>query len=127
MGKRSPWTISFALPAVVLLIQKEFEREKYSGGCIFVDHATGHLHVELQVDSTTHEKTIKSKQKYEQFCRDLGVIPQEYHTDQLESQHTKHDRFLLSFNMQQSISFEIVIEVGSSVHVMVASQVLRPE
>jgi hypothetical protein len=49
------------------------------------------------------------------------------HGDQLDSQHTKLDRLLPSFNMQQSISFQIAIEVGSSTHVMWASQLLRPE
>ena len=59
---------------------KESENEKYSGGCIFVDHASGHIHVEMQVHVTTAE-TIKSKLRYEQFCRDHGVVPQEFHTD----------------------------------------------
>jgi hypothetical protein len=49
------------------------------------------------------------------------------HGDKLDSQHTKHDRFLTSFNMQQSISFQMAIEVGSSIHVLWASQFLRPE
>ena len=59
---------------------KEAEREKYSGGCIFVDHASGHIHVEMQVHVTTSE-TIKAKVRYEQFCRDHGVVPSEFHTD----------------------------------------------
>jgi Zinc knuckle/GAG-pre-integrase domain len=59
---------------------KESEKEKYTGGCIFVDHASGFVHVELQVFLTAAE-TLKAKQKFEQLCRDYGVIPQSYQAD----------------------------------------------
>jgi Zinc knuckle len=59
---------------------KESEKEKYTGGCIFVDHASGFVHVELQVFITAAE-TLKAKQKFEQLCRDYGVAPHSYQAD----------------------------------------------
>jgi transposase InsO family protein len=52
----------------------------YCGGCIFVDHATGHLHVEFQKHLNTHE-TLEAKESFELMCHDHGVIPQAYHSD----------------------------------------------
>ncbi|KAI2506683.1 hypothetical protein MHU86_7784 [Fragilaria crotonensis] len=54
--------------------------EMYTGGCIFVDHASGFVHVELQVNLNTHE-TLKAKEKFELTCRQYGVVPQEYLAD----------------------------------------------
>ena len=54
--------------------------EMYSGGCIFVDHASGYIHVENQVNLNSHE-TIKAKAKFEQLCRTFGVTPQEFLAD----------------------------------------------
>jgi hypothetical protein len=51
--------------------------DTYTGGCLFVDHATGYVHVEHQVSSTSHE-TLKAKNKFELMCRDFGVMPQTY-------------------------------------------------
>jgi hypothetical protein len=51
-----------------------------SGGCIFVDHATGYVHVEHQVKLTTHE-TISAKQRFEDHSNDYGVIIQQYQAD----------------------------------------------
>ena len=59
---------------------KTKEDDMYSGGCIFVDHATGLIHIELQSKLNTHE-TSKSKDSFEAMCRDEGVIPQSYLTD----------------------------------------------
>ena len=59
---------------------KTKDDEMYSGGAIFVDHASGFIHVSYQKHLNTHE-TLKSKEAYELFCRDHGVIPQGYLTD----------------------------------------------
>ena len=59
---------------------KEKDDDKYTGGCIFVDHASGYVHVEFQTHLNTHE-TIKSKEAFELMCRDHGVIPQSFLTD----------------------------------------------
>jgi len=56
------------------------ESEMYCGGCMFVDHATGYLHVEFQRYLNTHE-TLIAKEKFELMCRDHGVVPQAYHSD----------------------------------------------
>jgi hypothetical protein len=50
---------------------KTSENEMYCHGCIFIDHATGHFHVEFQ----THE-TLEAKESFELMCHDHGVIPQ---------------------------------------------------
>ena len=56
---------------------KTSENEMFSGGCMFVDHASGYLHVEFQTHLNTHE-TINAKENFELMCRDNGVIPQAY-------------------------------------------------
>ena len=52
----------------------------FSGGCLFVDHASGYIHVKFQTHLNTHE-TIRAKEKFEQMCRDNGVIPHSYLLD----------------------------------------------
>ena len=59
---------------------KEAEKDKYMGGCIFVDLATGFIHIEFLTSLTSHE-TLLAKEKYEMMCRNHGVIVQEYVTD----------------------------------------------
>jgi hypothetical protein len=59
---------------------KTDDNSMYSGGCIFVDHASGYVHNEFQAQMNTHQ-TLKSKEAYEAHCRDVGVIPVEYLTD----------------------------------------------
>jgi hypothetical protein len=53
---------------------KESEKEKYGGGCIFVDHATGFVHIVLQTKVSASE-TIQSKLRFEKKCRDYRVVP----------------------------------------------------
>ena len=59
---------------------KSDQNAMYCGGCIFVDHASSHVHIEFQAHLTTHE-TLKSKETYELLCRDLGIIVQSFLTD----------------------------------------------
>ena len=59
---------------------KEKESLRYIGGAIFVDSASKYVHVVCQVSFNSTE-TIRSKEKFEGMCRDVGVIPQEYLTD----------------------------------------------
>ena len=54
--------------------------EMFSGGCLFVDHTSGYIHVEFQMHLNTHE-TINAKDNFELMCRDHGVIPQTYLSD----------------------------------------------
>ena len=59
---------------------KEAMDKKYTGGCIFVDHSSGYIHVELQSHLNTHE-TLKAKVAFETMCSGYGVIVQEYLSD----------------------------------------------
>jgi len=56
------------------------EDKMYMGGCIFVDHASGYIHVEHQVGLNTHE-TLKAKRAYESECYEMGVGVQNYQSD----------------------------------------------
>ena len=59
-------------------LQHTYGKEKadlrYKGGCIFVDHASGYIHVELQVRLNT-TKTKHSKNLFELMCSMNGVVP----------------------------------------------------
>ena len=46
--------------------------KSFSGGCIFVDAATGHIEVEFQTHFSTQE-TIKAIKRCEQKARDNGI------------------------------------------------------
>ena len=59
---------------------KEDSTKQFTGGAIFVDHATGYIFVEHQVHLNTHE-TLKGKERFEQTCRDFGVVVTEYLSD----------------------------------------------
>ena len=59
---------------------KERVDDKYKGGCIFVDHASEYVHVELQSKLNTHE-TLRAKVDFEKACTEHGVVPQSYITD----------------------------------------------
>ena len=56
------------------------ESDLYSGGCLFVDHASGHVDVEFQAHLNSTE-TLQAKERFELCCRDVRVFPQEYLTD----------------------------------------------
>ena len=45
-----------------------------------MDHVSGYIHVEFQTNLNTHE-TINAKDNFELMCRDHGVVPQSYLTD----------------------------------------------
>lgn len=47
--------------------------EQYKGGCIFVDHMSGYLHVEHQLGFSASE-TIRAKQSFEKMALDSGVV-----------------------------------------------------
>ena len=66
---------------------KTRDAEKYTGGCIFVDHLSGYIHVEHKVSINISE-SIKSKLKFEQAAYDMGVKVQAYQSDQGRIQYT---------------------------------------
>ena len=51
---------------------KEKAHAKYKGGCIFVDHATGYLHVELQTSLNSHH-TLSANQSFDEMCATHGL------------------------------------------------------
>jgi hypothetical protein len=59
---------------------KEADDKKYTGGCIFVDHSSGYVHVELQSHLNSHE-TLKAKEQFEAMCSTTGIVIQEYLSD----------------------------------------------
>ena len=56
---------------------KEKDIHKYTGGAIFVDHATRVVQHTHQF-STTASETVNSKHRFEEFCDSFGVKVQEY-------------------------------------------------
>ncbi len=54
--------------------------DQYIGGCIFVDHASGYVHVEFQLGFSTID-TTQAKQNFEKYAFNNGVIPLTYLTD----------------------------------------------
>ena len=59
---------------------KESDDQKYVGGCIFVDHSSGLIHVELQSHLNSHE-TLGAKKEFETTSSKYGVVIQEYLSD----------------------------------------------
>lgn len=59
---------------------KETTDRKYMGGCVFVDHATGFIHVVLQSSTNSH-MTLQAKREFEALCADHGVVVAEYLSD----------------------------------------------
>jgi transposase InsO family protein len=59
---------------------KEADDEKFRGGCIFVDHSSGYIHVELQSHLSSHE-TLGAKKEFETMSAGYGVVIQEYLSD----------------------------------------------
>jgi hypothetical protein len=54
--------------------------DQYVGGCIFVDHMSGYIHVEHQLGLSSSE-TIRAKQNFEQMALGHGVLVTDYLTD----------------------------------------------
>ena len=54
--------------------------KSYSGGCIFVDAATGYIQVEFQ-SFFSAEETVKAVQRFETHAADRGIRVKEYHLD----------------------------------------------
>jgi hypothetical protein len=59
---------------------KTSDDSMYCGGCLFIDHASNYVHVEFQKVLNSHE-TARAKALFEFMCRDFGVIPQSYLSD----------------------------------------------
>ncbi len=78
--------------------RKTKRNDMYTGECIFVDHASGFILVEHQVN-LTFQKTLKAKESSERMCCNTGVTLLEYlannskafiYTSADVSQHRSH-------------------------------------
>jgi hypothetical protein len=56
------------------------DHEMYTGGALFIDHASNFVDVQFQRHLNSHE-TRDSKERFELMCREFGVIPVEYLSD----------------------------------------------
>ena len=56
------------------------EGKLYCGGCIFMDHSSGFIHIEFQTSLSSHE-TLRGKANFENACQDFGVIITKYISD----------------------------------------------
>jgi hypothetical protein len=59
---------------------KEDKKDKYTGGTIFVDHASSLIHIVNQVGLTSGE-TLRAKKKFEQFADSFGIQIKSYLAD----------------------------------------------
>ncbi len=59
---------------------KERSENKYSGGTVFIDHASGYVYLFNQVSLRVGE-TLQGKHKFEDFAGDYGVRIKSYHAD----------------------------------------------
>ena len=59
---------------------KGSDESRYVGGCIFVDHSSSYIHIEFQSSLSSHD-TLRAKAAYEAVCRDYGVVPKTYTSD----------------------------------------------
>jgi len=60
--------------------RKESKKDKYIGGTLFVDHATGHIYLRNQSTLNVGD-TLKSKNAFERFAKEYGVAIKNYHTN----------------------------------------------
>ena len=82
---------------------KEHDKDRYCGGTIFYDHASGLIMVYHQATLSAAD-TLKSKRLFEMDCARSGVIIKSYHTDNgiFTSDHLQAD--LESKRQQDSFS-----------------------
>ena len=59
---------------------KSKDSKMFAGGAIFVDIASGRVDCVFQSHLSSHE-TLKAKEEFELRCRDCGVVPQQYVSD----------------------------------------------
>ena len=52
----------------------------FSGGCVFIDHASGYVSIKHQVAINATE-TVKAKLTFEREAQSQGVVIKGYHTD----------------------------------------------
>ena len=78
---------------------KSKDDDMYSGCAIFVDQASGHIHIEFQTTMLSHA-TLIAKESFESTCRYYGVVPQSYLSDN-GSAFTSANYHLMQFTQIQ--------------------------
>ena len=82
---------------------KSKEEDMFSGGIIFVNHASDFVFVDFCTSPNSNDSVL-SKDKYESACRDVGVTPQSYLSDNGRAFTSKEFSSALSI-LHQSSSF----------------------
>ena len=59
---------------------KSDQSDMFSGGCVFIDHASGYVSIKHQVAINATE-TVKAKLTFEREAQSQGVVIKGYHTD----------------------------------------------
>ena len=59
---------------------KSVQSDMFSGGCVFLDHASGYVSINHQVAINATE-TVKAKLTFEREAQSQGVVIKGYHTD----------------------------------------------
>ena len=59
---------------------KSDQSDMFSGGCVFIDHASGYVSIKHQVAINATE-TVKEKITFEREAQSQGVVIKGYHTD----------------------------------------------
>ena len=59
---------------------KSDQYDMFSGGCVFIDHASGYVSIKHQVAINATE-TVKAKLTFERESQSQGVVIKGYHTD----------------------------------------------
>ena len=72
--------ISRALGRLYHTKGKSDQSDMFSGGCLFIDHASGYVSIKYQVAINTTE-TVKAKITFERKAQSQGVVIKGYHTD----------------------------------------------
>ena len=94
--------------------------DRYVGGCIFVDHASSYIHVEFQASLSSHE-TLSAKMEYEKHCRDTGVVPQKFISDNGTSFASKE----FSEHLSSFYQISRFAGVGAHHHNAIAERAIR--
>ena len=56
------------------------QSDMFSGGCVFIDHASGYLSIKHQ-GAINATETVKAKLTFEREAQSQGVVIKAYHTD----------------------------------------------
>ena len=80
------------------------QSDMFSGGCVFIDHASGYVSIKHQVDINSTE-TVKAKLTFEREAQSQGVVIKGYHTDNEIFNTSEFMDYLLK--KQQKIRFSL--------------------